>query len=365
MQRKLLALAVAASLTFEASPAAASATPKVFYDRVAEAEAAVAANDPARASDLYEAAYDSLPQNERATESGTDVVVESVLLRKTLADRPEMLDAAAKLLVRHIDAVRQMDPTRGVDDLETHLAEARALMAVGTDATWFIANVDGSGTGGPYTTAQIADLYARGAINYRTQAVHDGSSWQRIGILFHGLDTWNARVDGADVGPMTAAALLRHLRLVARAREGVLVRLNKGTTWIPLAEAVGLNDSASVRAREAAARESSQSGSDERDRPQSGTGLIVAGSALSGVGCLLAITGAILSGSKSAASRDRPTSTTLLSFGGVNIAVGLPLLAGGLVRRRKYLEFMDQHDLAMVLHPTGTRGVGFSLTFRR
>jgi hypothetical protein len=105
----------------------------VFYDRIAAAEKANEAGDLEAAGRAFEEAYHALSAADQATETGTDVVRESVRARKELfvqePDSSAQLRHAEALLAEHIGNLEVAQPNRPTTDLDTQLDAIRKLLA--------------------------------------------------------------------------------------------------------------------------------------------------------------------------------------------------------------------------------------------
>lgn len=128
----LLALAIGGSC-FDAHAHQRTAPGEAFYERLAAGEKAAAAGDLENAGRAYEQAYEALPAADRGTDTGTDVVLESVRARRELflqdPDTSVHLQAAEVLLASHIANLKAADPARTTTDLDKQLDAIRKLLA--------------------------------------------------------------------------------------------------------------------------------------------------------------------------------------------------------------------------------------------
>lgn len=128
-----LVSSIVAVLLVATSPAgpATTATDDSFYTVVDRAEAAAAAGALADAALLYEQAYDRLGPRDRAGESGSDVVSESIRVRKKLyVQEPANaapIEAAIALLERHLSDIALGDGMRPTAALRDELEALRKL----------------------------------------------------------------------------------------------------------------------------------------------------------------------------------------------------------------------------------------------
>lgn len=128
-----LVSSIIAVLLVASSPAEPTTTANddSFYGLVDRAEAAAAAGALAEAAVLYEQAYDRLAPPDRAGESGTDVVAESVRVRKNLfvqePANPAPIEAAIALLERHLSDIAKGDGVRPTAGLRSELEGLRKL----------------------------------------------------------------------------------------------------------------------------------------------------------------------------------------------------------------------------------------------
>jgi hypothetical protein len=106
--------------------------------------------------------------------------------------------------------------------------------------------------------------------------------------------------------------------------------------------------------------------------PRSGTGLVVSGSILLGVGTVQTVVGIALASAKV----DEPGRENAPRYPGrvwvptmvsglLQVAIGAPLMGAGVTRNRRYKALVEDNELSMQLQPiAGLSGVGLGIRMR-